>query len=40
MGGAAKFLAQLFPLFLLGALFGKLTDDSAQPHGGYRPPRR
>jgi H+/gluconate symporter-like permease len=36
IGGAAKFLAQLFPLFLLG----KLTDDSAQPHGGYRPPRR
>ena len=24
MGGAAKFLAQFFPLFLLGALFGKL----------------
>jgi H+/gluconate symporter-like permease len=28
MGGAAKFLAQFFPLFLLGALFGKLTEDS------------
>jgi H+/gluconate symporter-like permease len=28
MGGAAKFLAQFFPLFLLGALFGKLMDDS------------
>jgi hypothetical protein len=24
MGGAAGFLAQFFPLFLLGALFGKL----------------
>src|SRR5512145_2272743 len=28
MGGAAGFLAQFFPLFLLGALFGKLMDDS------------
>src|SRR5512145_3452899 len=28
MGGAAKFLAQFFPLFLLGALFGKLMNDS------------
>jgi H+/gluconate symporter-like permease len=28
MGGAAKFLAEFFPLFLLGALFGKLMDDS------------
>lgn len=28
MGGAAHFLAQFFPLFLLGALFGKLMDDS------------
>jgi H+/gluconate symporter-like permease len=28
MGGAARFLAQFFPLFLLGALFGKLMDDS------------
>jgi H+/gluconate symporter-like permease len=28
MGGAAKFLAQFFPLFLLGAVFGKLMDDS------------
>lgn len=28
MGGTAKFLAQFFPLFLLGALFGKLMDDS------------
>ena len=25
---AATFLAQFFPLFLLGALFGKLMDDS------------
>jgi H+/gluconate symporter-like permease len=28
MGAAALFLAQFFPLFLLGALFGKLMDDS------------
>jgi H+/gluconate symporter-like permease len=28
MGAAAKFLAEFFPLFLLGALFGKLMDDS------------
>jgi H+/gluconate symporter-like permease len=28
MGGAASFFAQFFPLFLLGALFGKLMDDS------------
>jgi H+/gluconate symporter-like permease len=28
MGGAAQFVAQFFPLFLLGALFGKLMDDS------------
>jgi H+/gluconate symporter-like permease len=28
MGGAAQFIAQFFPLFLLGALFGKLMDDS------------
>lgn len=28
MGGAARFLAQFFPLFLLGAIFGKLMDDS------------
>jgi H+/gluconate symporter-like permease len=28
MGGCAHFLAQFFPLFLLGALFGKLMDDS------------
>src|SRR5271165_3507416 len=28
MGGAARFLAQFFPLFLLGALFGKLMDDT------------
>ena len=28
MTGAAGFLAQFFPLFLLGALFGKLMDDS------------
>jgi H+/gluconate symporter-like permease len=29
MGSAAAFIAQFFPLFLLGALFGKLMDDSA-----------
>lgn len=28
MGGVAHFLAQFFPLFLLGALLGKLMDDS------------
>ncbi|MFJ3462280.1 GntP family permease [Achromobacter spanius] len=28
MGGAAGFVAQFFPLFLLGALFGKLMADS------------
>jgi len=28
MGGAAVFLAQFFPIFLLGALFGKLMEDS------------
>jgi hypothetical protein len=28
IGGAAHFLAQFFPLFLLGALFGKLMEDS------------
>ena len=27
MGSAAGFLAQFFPLFLLGALFGKLMED-------------
>ena len=33
MGSAAQFLAQFFPLFLLGALFGKLMEDS----GSVRP---
>ena len=28
MGSAARFLGQFFPLFLLGALFGKLMEDS------------
>ena len=28
MGSAARFLAKFFPLFLLGALFGKLMEDS------------
>src|SRR5262245_66536070 len=28
MGAAGGFLAQFFPLFLLGALFGKLMEDS------------
>jgi len=28
MGSAARFIAQFFPLFLLGALFGKIMDDS------------
>lgn len=28
MGSSSRFLAQFFPLFLLGALFGKLMEDS------------
>src|SRR6202163_2500075 len=28
MGSAARFLSQFFPLFLLGAVFGKLMNDS------------
>src|SRR5262245_49340872 len=28
MGSAAQFIAQFFPIFLLGALFGKVMDDS------------
>ena len=28
MGSAAQFIAQFFPIFMLGALFGKLMDDS------------
>jgi len=28
MAAAARFIAQFFPLFLMGALFGKLMDDS------------
>ena len=28
MSNAAQFFAQFFPLFLLGAMFGKLMDDS------------
>jgi len=28
MGSAARFVAQFFPLFLLGAVFGKLMDDT------------
>src|SRR5262249_9664144 len=28
MGSAAQFLGQFFPIFLLGALFGKLMEDS------------
>lgn len=28
MGAAGRFVAQFFPLFLLGALFGKLMEDS------------
>ena len=30
MESAAGFLAQFFPIFLLGAIFGKLMDDSAR----------
>src|SRR5262249_12204388 len=32
MGSAARFIAQFFPIFLLGALFGKLMDDSGSVH--------
>ncbi len=28
MGSGARFIAQFFPIFLLGALFGKLMEDS------------
>jgi len=28
MGGATHFISQFFPIFFLGALFGKLMDDS------------
>jgi len=28
MASAAKFMAQFFPIFLLGAVFGKLMEDS------------
>ena len=31
MVSAAGFLAQFFPIFLLGALFGKLMDDKFAP---------
>ena len=30
MTNAADFIAQFFPLFLLGALFGKLMEDPAR----------
>src|SRR5262249_58947810 len=33
MGSAAQFFAQFFPLFLLGALFGKLMEDSGSVKG-------
>lgn len=33
MGAAAGFVAQFFPLFLLGALFGKLMEDSGSVAG-------
>ena len=36
MGSAAQFLAQFFPLFLLGALFGKLMEDSGSVEGDRR----
>jgi len=31
MGAAAGFILQFFPLFLLGAVFGKLMEDTAAP---------
>ena len=36
MRSAAGFFAQFFPLFLLGALFGKLMEDSGLGHGDRR----
>ena len=33
MTAAGGFVAQFFPLFLLGAIFGKLMDDSGAVHG-------
>ena len=33
MGGAAQFLAQFFPLCLLGAVFGKVMQDSGSSAG-------
>jgi H+/gluconate symporter-like permease len=33
MGGAAQFLAQFFPLCLLGAAFGKVMEDSGSSAG-------
>jgi H+/gluconate symporter-like permease len=32
MNNAAQFIANFFPIFLLGALFGKLMDDSGSVH--------
>ena len=37
MGSAAQFVAQFFPLFLLGALFGKLMDDTGSVQAIARP---
>lgn len=36
MGSAATFLAQFFPIFLLGAVFGKLMDDSGSVSSAAR----
>ena len=33
MGAAASFILQFFPLFLLGAIFGKLMEDSGSRRG-------
>src|ERR1700732_2318566 len=33
MDNASRFIAQFFPLFLLGALFGKLMEDSGSVSG-------
>ena len=36
MDSASRFVAQFFPLFLLGALFGKLMEDSGSVVGDRR----
>ena len=40
MTGAANFVRNLFPLFLLAGVFGKLTDDSAARFRSRAPSRK